>query len=65
MDYLGGGCKIKDATSLPEDVLTDKIFYNNGRQVGSNDNENIYSYSFNIDDGSTCSKGQQTTSNFV
>ena len=40
MDYLGGRGKIKDATAIPSDVMNGKIFYNNdGRQVGSNDNE--------------------------
>lgn len=32
---MGGG-KIKDATALPEDVASGKVFYNNdGRQVGT------------------------------
>ena len=57
---------VHGATATPSDVASGKIFYNNdGIQIGSNDNENIYSYSFNIDGGSTGSKGQQTTSNYV
>ena len=33
----GGGKKIKDATAMPSDVASGKVFYNNdGRQVGTN-----------------------------
>ncbi len=42
---FSGGGKIKDATALPEDVASGKVFYNNdGRQVGNG--EIIKKYTF-------------------